>query len=75
MAKAGRLLNTDEGPIENEIPDPPPEDDTKLTASTGGSVRLAMNFIQPTTVEGDILVSPTMMKDEIPDPPPEDDTK
>ena len=63
MSKAGRLMNTDEGPIENELPDPPPEDDTKLTAETGSPTLLAMR------------IQPTMMKDELPDPPPEDDTK
>ncbi len=57
MGQNGLETNVGEEPIENEIPDPPPEDNNSAPPLTG-STRLAMS----------VQVDPN----EIPDPPPED---
>jgi hypothetical protein len=62
MAQTRLVVNPDEGPIENEIPDPPPEENTLLR--TEGSVRLAMK----------VLPDLDAQQNEIPDPPPEENT-
>lgn len=63
MAQTKLVTNPDEGPIENEIPDPPPEENT--FAPTTGPTRLAMGVLD---------YDPNAKTDEIPDPPPEENT-
>jgi hypothetical protein len=62
MAKTGLVPNTDEGPTENEIPDPPPEENNALPTSTTAPLTTAMRFVG----------EPTVDENEIPDPPPEE---
>lgn len=59
MAKTGLVPNKDKGPIENEIPDPPPEENNLRSPSPTEPPRTAMRFMDA-------------QQNEIPDPPPEE---
>lgn len=61
MANEGLLTNVGEEPVENELPDPPPEENKGIYA--GGSTRTAMSVV---------VVDDGPTENEIPDPPPEE---
>ena len=59
MAKTGLVPNPDEGPIENEIPDPPPEENNLISTSPTEPYRAAQRVFDSGA-----------QQNEIPDPPP-----